>query len=48
MLQNLVKKGLEELSRHLCESLSEVGSDLGVFLVPSPVGDSEARLTLPF
>ncbi len=29
MLQKLVKKRLGELSRHLCESPSEVGSDLG-------------------
>ncbi len=35
MLQKLIKKKLGELSRHLCESPSEVGSDLGAFLVPS-------------
>ncbi len=40
MLQKLVKKKLGELSRHLCESPSEVGSDLGAFLVPSPEGDN--------
>ncbi len=38
------KKKKEKLSRHLSESPSEVGSDLGAFLVPSPEGDSEAIL----
>ncbi len=44
MLQKLVKKKLEELSRHLYELPTESGSGLGAFVVPSPEGDSEALI----
>ncbi len=42
MLQKFVKKKLEELSRHLCESPTESGLGLGAFVVPVPDEDSEA------
>ena len=41
MLQKLIKKNVRRVSRHL-GSTSEEQADLEIFMVPSPLGDSEA------